>query len=85
MKKPLFIEQGANDPRVKREESDKIVKVMEEKNIPVIYALYEDKGHGFIKPVNKLFYYVLVEQFLQKVLGGRAEEIVDVFELEEYK
>ncbi|AIL64524.1 Prolyl tripeptidyl peptidase precursor [Rickettsiales bacterium Ac37b] len=75
IKKPLFIAQGAHDPRVKKEESDQIVKVMRDKNIPVIYALYEDEGHGFVKPGNRLSYYALVEQFLMKVLGGRAEEI----------
>ncbi|WP_417905533.1 alpha/beta fold hydrolase [Candidatus Tisiphia endosymbiont of Micropterix aruncella] len=75
IKKPLFIAQGANDPRVKQTESDQIVKVMQGKNIPVIYALYNDEGHGFVKPENRLSYYALIEQFLAKILGGRAESI----------
>lgn len=75
IKKPLFIAQGANDPRVKQTESDQIVKVMQGKNIPVIYALYNDEGHGFVKPENRLSYYALIEQFLAKILGGREESI----------
>lgn len=77
IKKPLFIAQGAHDPRVKKEESDQIVKAMQAKNIPVVYALYEDEGHGFVKPGNRLSYYALVEQFLTKILGGRSEAIGD--------
>src|SRR5690606_20366737 len=37
--KPLLIGQGANDPRVKQDESDQIVKAMTAKNIPVTYVL----------------------------------------------
>ncbi|KAJ6644889.1 Dipeptidyl aminopeptidase BIII [Pseudolycoriella hygida] len=77
IKKPLFIGQGAHDPRVKQAESDQIVKAMNQAKIPVIYALYEDEGHGFGRPENSLSYHALVEQFLAKILGGRAEEIGD--------
>ena len=73
--KPLFVVQGANDPRVKQSEADQIVKAMKAKNIPVIYALYADEGHGFVKATNRLSNYALIEQFLAKILGGRAEPI----------
>jgi len=75
--KPLFIAQGKHDPRVKQAESDQIVKEMRSKNIPVIYALYNDEGHGFAKPENRLSYYALVEQFLATILGGKSEAIGD--------
>ncbi len=75
IKKPLFIAQGANDPRVKQAESDQIVAAMQAKKIPVVYALYKDEGHGFSRPENKLSYHALAEDFLAKILGGRAEEI----------
>ena len=75
IKKPLFIAQGANDPRVKQAESDQIVAVMQAKKIPVVYALYEDEGHGFARPENRLSYYALVEYFLAKILGGKIEKI----------
>lgn len=77
IKNPLFIAQGAHDPRVKQAESDQLVKAMQAKNIPVIYALYEDEGHGFVRSENRLSYYALVEHFLAKILGGLAEPIGD--------
>lgn len=77
IKKPLFIAQGANDPRVKQAESDQIVNSMKAKHIPVVYALYKDEGHGFAKPGNRISYYALAEQFLAKILKGRAEAIGD--------
>lgn len=50
---------------------------MNQANIPVIYALYEDEGHGFARPENSLSYHALVEHFLAKILKGRAEPIGD--------
>ncbi len=75
IKKPLFIAQGAHDPRVVQAESDQIVKAMQARKIPVIYALYKDEGHGFARPANRLSYYALAEQFLAKILKGRKEHI----------
>ena len=75
IKKPLLIGQGANDPRVKQAESDQIVKAMKEKNLPVVYVLYKDEGHGFQKPENRLSFNAVTEQFLAEHLGGRAEPI----------
>lgn len=80
IKKPLLIGQGANDPRVKQAESDQIVKAMQEKNIPVIYALFPDEGHGFARPENNLAFVALAETFLSQHLGGRAEPIGNAFE-----
>jgi len=73
--KPLLIGQGANDPRVTQLESDQIVQNMEKRNIPVIYALYSDEGHGFARPENRISFYALTEQFLSDILGGEAEPI----------
>lgn len=77
IKNPLFIGQGAHDPRVKQSEADQIVEAMRKKKIPVVYALYEDEGHGFAKPTNRSSYYALVETFLAEVLGGKKEPIGD--------
>lgn len=73
--KPLLIGQGANDPRVTQLESDQIVESMNKRNIPVVYALYSDEGHGFARPENRISFYALTEQFLAKILGGKAESI----------
>jgi dipeptidyl aminopeptidase/acylaminoacyl peptidase len=78
--KPLLIGQGANDPRVKQAESDQIVTAMQEKGIPVTYALFPDEGHGFARPENRLAFYGVAEGFLATCLGGRAEAIGDDFE-----
>ena len=75
IKKPLLIGQGANDPRVKQAESDQIVKVMEEKKIPVTYVVFPDEGHGFARPQNNIAFNAVAENFLQGCLGGRAEPI----------
>lgn len=75
--KPLLIGQGANDPRVKQAESDQIVTAMQEKNIPVTYALFPDEGHGFARPENRLAFYGVAEGFLATCLGGQAEPIGD--------
>jgi dipeptidyl aminopeptidase/acylaminoacyl peptidase len=79
IKAPLLIGQGANDPRVKKTESDQIVEVMNEKNIPVTYVLYPDEGHGFTRPENRLSFYAIAEAFLARFLGGSYEPIGDDF------
>lgn len=77
--KPLLIGQGANDPRVKQAESDQIVGVMQEKELPVTYLLFPDEGHGFARPENRLSFFAVAEAFLSAHLGGRAEAIGDDF------
>lgn len=73
--RPLLIAQGANDPRVKQAESDQIVAAMQDKGIPVTYALFPDEGHGFARPENNKAFTALAEGFLAEHLGGRAEPI----------
>ena len=70
---PILIEQGENDPRVKQAESEQIVEAMKEHGIDYEYALYENEGHGLVKPENRLDFYHRADRFLAKHLGGRAE------------
>ncbi|MCJ7445893.1 MAG: S9 family peptidase [Methanotrichaceae archaeon] len=77
--KPLLIAQGANDPRVKRNESDQIVQAMQKRNVPVTYLVYSDEGHGFARPENRLSFYAAAEAFLAKNLGGRFQPIGNDF------
>jgi dipeptidyl aminopeptidase/acylaminoacyl peptidase len=70
---PLLIAQGANDPRVKRSESEQIVAALKAKGIDHEYLLFPDEGHGFAKPENRLKFYAAAERFLAKHLGGRME------------
>ncbi|MBW3551470.1 MAG: prolyl oligopeptidase family serine peptidase, partial [Proteobacteria bacterium] len=75
--KPLLIGQGANDPRVKQDESDQIVEAMASNDIPVTYVLFPDEGHGFARPENSKAFNAVAEGFLGQCLGGRAEPIGD--------
>jgi dipeptidyl aminopeptidase/acylaminoacyl peptidase len=50
----LLVIQGANDPRVAKNESDQIVKRLQDKGIPVDYVVFEDEGHGFTKYSNQV-------------------------------
>jgi dipeptidyl aminopeptidase/acylaminoacyl peptidase len=77
--RPLLIAQGANDPRVKQAESDRIVQAMQQKDIPVTYVLYPDEGHGFARPENNLSFSAISEIFLAGILKGRFEPIGDDF------
>ncbi|MGD0953487.1 MAG: S9 family peptidase [Methanotrichaceae archaeon] len=75
IQRPLLIGQGANDPRVRQNESDQIVNVMHVKNLSVTYVIYSDEGHGFARPENKISFFAVAEAFLAKHLGGRYEPI----------
>ena len=68
IQKPLFVVHGANDPRVKKEEADQIVKALEKKKIHVPYLVKADEGHGFQNEENRLDFYSLMEAFLEKCL-----------------
>ena len=69
----MLIAQGANDPRVKKDESDQIVAALKEHGVQYEYLLFEDEGHGFAKPENQLKFYKTAEDFLARHLGGRRE------------
>ncbi len=71
--RPLLIAQGANDPRVKQAESDQVVEAMRRNGQEVLYLLFEDEGHGFARPENRLKFYAAAEKFLADHLGGRYE------------
>ena len=70
---PLLIAQGANDPRVKQAESEQFVAALRERGIDHEYLLFEDEGHGFAKPENRMRFYAAMESFLATHLGGREE------------
>lgn len=75
IKKPLLIAHGANDPRVKIEESEQIVSALRKYDIPATYIVYENEGHGFTRPENRLSFYAQAEKFLSNILGGKLQSI----------
>jgi dipeptidyl aminopeptidase/acylaminoacyl peptidase len=63
---PLFVIQGANDPRVVQAESDQIVASLRERGVDVRYDVYEDEGHGFTKRENQ-----------SKAIGDTADFLIN--------
>jgi len=76
IKAPLYVVQGANDPRVKKAESDQIVVAARDLGLQVEYMVAPDEGHGFAGRENRLAMVVAMEKFFVKHLGGRAQEDV---------
>jgi dipeptidyl aminopeptidase/acylaminoacyl peptidase len=74
IKTPLLVVQGANDPRVKKAESEQIVIALRDRGFPVEYILAPDEGHGFQRPVNSMALWAASEKFFSKHLGGRFQE-----------
>ncbi|MBW3610504.1 MAG: S9 family peptidase [Actinobacteria bacterium] len=68
---PLLVVQGANDPRVTKQEADQIVAALRERGVDVEYLCKDDEGHGFSNPENRLDLYRAMERFLAEHLGGR--------------
>jgi dipeptidyl aminopeptidase/acylaminoacyl peptidase len=68
IKAPLFVAQGANDPRVNINESDQIVSALRVKGIPVEYMVKQNEGHGFANEENRIDFYKEMEKFLAKYL-----------------
>jgi dipeptidyl aminopeptidase/acylaminoacyl peptidase len=67
--KPLFVVQGANDPRVNIEESDQIVAKLREKGFETPYMVKYNEGHGFGHEENRMELYKCMLGFFAKHLG----------------
>ena len=66
--KPLFVVQGANDPRVPRSEAEQMVATVKRNDGPVWYLLAKDEGHGFRKKANADFQFYATIQFIREYL-----------------
>jgi len=66
--KPLFVVQGANDPRVPKTEADQIVDTLKKQGTPVWYLLANDEGHGFAKKKNADYQFYSTVQFMREHL-----------------
>lgn len=76
IKAPLFIAQGANDPRVKKIESDQMVEALRERGVEVQYMVKDNEGHGFRNQENQYDFYRAMEAFLAEHLNGKKYEKV---------
>lgn len=70
IERPLIVLQGANDPRVLKQESDDIVAAVRKKGIPVEYHVFENEGHGFQRKDSQEKAYSATLKFLDKHLKG---------------
>ena len=69
IKVPLFIAQGANDPRVNKDESDQMVEALKALGVEVEYMVKYNEGHGFQNEENIFEFYGAMEKFLQQHIG----------------
>jgi len=69
MKKPLFVIQGRNDPRVPWTEAEQIVAKVRAQGGEVWYMIAADEGHGFRKKQNVDAQREAETLFLRKVFG----------------
>jgi dipeptidyl aminopeptidase/acylaminoacyl peptidase len=63
---PLLVAQGANDPRVRKEESDQIVEALRAHGVDVEYLVKDNEGHGFQNEENRFDFYRVMEGFLAR-------------------
>ena len=74
IKKPLFVVQGANDPRVNIDESDQIVSALRDKGYDVPYMVKYDEGHGYGKEENRIDLYKAMMGFYAKHLKKEIKQ-----------
>jgi dipeptidyl aminopeptidase/acylaminoacyl peptidase len=68
IKKPLFVVQGRNDPRVPWTEAEQIVQKARANGTPVWYLRAENEGHGFQRKENADYQFYATVLFLRNVL-----------------
>jgi dipeptidyl aminopeptidase/acylaminoacyl peptidase len=68
IKKPLFVVQGKNDPRVPYTEAEQIVAAARKNNTPVWFLMANDEGHGFSKKNNNDYLYYSTILFIKENL-----------------
>jgi len=68
IKTPLFVAQGAHDPRVNKDESDQMVAALKKRGVEVEYMVKDNEGHGFHNEENRFDFYGAMEKFLAKYL-----------------
>ncbi len=66
--KPIFVIQGANDPRVNINEADQIVRNLRQRGYDVPYMVKYNEGHGFRREENRIELYKTMMGFFAKHL-----------------
>ncbi len=68
IRKPLFVVQGFNDPRVPYTEAEQIAKAVRANEVPVWFLMAKDEGHGFAKKANQDYQFFATLLFLEEYL-----------------
>ena len=68
IKRPLFVVQGKNDPRVPLSEAEQMVATVKKNGTPVWYLMAKDEGHGFAKKRNEDYLSYATAAFIQEFL-----------------
>jgi dipeptidyl aminopeptidase/acylaminoacyl peptidase len=68
IKKPLFVIQGRNDPRVPASEAEAIVQAVRKNEVPVWLLMAKDEGHDFVVPQNRNFRLYSIILFVKEYL-----------------
>ena len=79
IRKPLFIIQGKNDPRVPASEALQMAETLRGNLVPVWFLMADDEGHGFVKKKNVEFQFYATVQFMQRYLLGSAADVPEIY------
>ncbi|MBS3895864.1 S9 family peptidase [Silanimonas sp.] len=71
---PLFVAQGANDPRVPLSEAEQIVRAVRANGRDVWYLVFKDEGHGFARRSNADWFTAATMLFWQKHLVDAGQQ-----------
>lgn len=63
---------GANDVRVARRHSDRVMDALRSRGAEVGYLLNDTEGHWFVNSDSDIELYRTLERFLARHLGGRS-------------
>ena len=63
---PLFVAQGARDPRVNKAESDQVIEALKKRGVDVQYMVKDNEGHGFRNEENQFEFYEAMEKFFER-------------------
>ncbi|UIP00418.1 S9 family peptidase [Halobaculum sp. CBA1158] len=63
---PLFVQHGANDPRVPVGEAEQVAEAVRERGVPVETLIFEDEGHHTTSRENRIEEFEAIADFLDE-------------------
>ncbi len=65
IKRPLLVVQGGRDPRVDRQDTDRLVEIVKSNGVPADYKVFEDEEHVVRSKENRIKLYKTILKFLE--------------------